>query len=604
MSDLSETRSTPVRSRSKRRFVLWACLVIALVVLAAVAWVAVRGLAARSALEESVASVEQLRTQLANGDVAGVDQTARRLEDSAARARAMTADPVWGAFQYTPLLGSNFRAVREITVVVDDVATGAVRPVAGVVGDIDISSLAPKNGRVELRPLVDAAPAVSRATKTLHRADENADAIDTSETLSVVNGAVDQLRSSLGAVSQQAALANRVVQLAPAMLGDGGTKHYLVLFQNNAELRAGGGIPGAVAEVTASDGALALGQQASTADFPERMQPVLPLSTDTQGLYGSITGEYIQDVTLTPRFELSARLAREMWKQQYGTEVDGVVAIDPVTLGYILRATGPVSLATGDQLTADNAVPLLLSEAYAKYQDPRVQDAFFASAASAVFAKVSSGGFDPTALIEALTTAASEDRLRLWSADSGQQSLISGTAVAGDLLKSDRTTQRFGVYLNDATGAKMDYYLQKAVSVGSSVCRNDGRPTWVVEVTLENSAPADAGATLPDYVTGAENFGVPRGSVRTNVAVYAPPAGVLLASVQDGKPAAPQTALDGVYPVTQFQTLLAPGQKTTLRLEFLGPEDSARTPVAASSTPGVRQSVTKPLTVDCQSPLG
>ncbi len=95
-----------------------------------------------------------------------------------------------------------------------------------------------------------------------------------------------------------------------------------------------------------------------------------------------------------------------MWQRETGQQVNGVIAIDPVTLGYLLKATGPVQLATGDTLTSDNAVKLLLSEAYARYSDPKVQDAFFASAASAVFEKVSSGGFDAKQFVAALTQSA------------------------------------------------------------------------------------------------------------------------------------------------------------------------------------------------------
>ena len=43
----------------------------------------------------------------------------------------------------------------------------------------------------------------------------------------------------------------------------------------------------------------------------------------------------------------------------------------------------------------------------------------------------------------------------------------------------------------------MDYYLDKTVAVGSSVCRKDGRPTSVIQVTLKNDAPADAATCLP-----------------------------------------------------------------------------------------------------------
>jgi hypothetical protein len=337
---------------------------------------------------------------------------------------------------------------------------------------------------------------------------------------------------------------------------------------------------------------------------PRSPEPVLPLSQGTVSLYGSITGQYIQDVTLTPRFDVSAKLARAIWKQRYGQEVDGVLSIDPVTLGYILRATGPVQLATGDQMTSDNAVPLLLSQAYAKYPNPAAQDAFFASAASEVFSKVSAGGFDPKAFLDALAKGVGEGRVKLWSADPAAQKMLTGTAISGDLPVSDTTTQRFGVYLNDATGAKMDYYLEKTVAVGSRVCRKDGRPTWTVEVKLKSTAPEGAGTSLPAYVTGAGNFGVTPGNVRTLVAVYAPASAVFLRAEQDGRPASPNLASDGEYPVAQLDTLLAPGQSTTLRVQFLGAANRATTAVDAVSTPGVRQTMTEPLEAACGSDLG
>ncbi|WIB36521.1 DUF4012 domain-containing protein [Curtobacterium sp. MCJR17_043] len=331
-----------------------------------------------------------------------------------------------------------------------------------------------------------------------------------------------------------------------------------------------GGIPGAVALLQVKDGAISLGNQAAGSSFGPYEKPVLPLSPETTSLYGDITGRYMQDVNLTPRFDVTGALAREMWKQKFGQQVDGVLAIDPVTLGYILRATGPVQLPTGDTLTSDNAAKLLLSDVYAKYPDPAVQDAFFASAASAVFEKVSSGGFDTKAFIGALTDGTKDGRLRLWSADEAEQKQIAGTAVAGTLPTASAETREFGVYLNDGTAAKMDYYLDKKVSVGSSVCRKDGRPTSVVEVTLKNTAPADAATSLPRYVTGGGDFGTEPGKIKTLVAVYAPKNGIYLGASQDGKGAALQTATDGEHPVAQIQTLLAPGQSTTFRVAFLG----------------------------------
>ncbi|MGP2481120.1 DUF4012 domain-containing protein, partial [Listeria monocytogenes] len=88
----------------------------------------------------------------------------------------------------------------------------------------------------------------------------------------------------------------------------------------------------------------------------------------------------IQDVTQVPDFAVGAPLAREMWRRQTGTAVDGVIAVDAVALSSLLEATGPVTLPTGDVLTSADAVPLLLDEVYRRYPDPKSHDVFFQSA--------------------------------------------------------------------------------------------------------------------------------------------------------------------------------------------------------------------------------
>ncbi|PZE78336.1 MULTISPECIES: DUF4012 domain-containing protein [unclassified Curtobacterium] len=602
MSDLPESRQVVRAGDSRgRRRVVWIALVIVLLFVAAVAWVGVRAYLAKRDLEASVSLVTQLKHDVSSGDGTRAQQLAKELEQRAGGARSLTSDPIWRTFEYTPLIGGNLRVVRQVAGIVDDVASNAVQPIAPVLSSFNTSSLRPVDGRVDLAPLERAQAPVARAATTLQRAQRDAEAIDTADTVSPVESAVNQLRSTLQSVAGEAGVANRAVQLAPSMLGAHGSKQYLLLFENNAELRAGGGISGAIALLRADNGSISLEGQASSSDFTKAPSPVLPLPVETQGLYGSITGEYIQDVTLTPRFSSSSKLARAMWKQKYGQDVDGVLSIDPVTLSYILKATGPVTLPTGDTLTSSNAVSLLLSEVYARYPDNAEQDAFFAGAAADVFAKVSSGRFDPSSLVSALAKGAGEGRLKLWSADPAEQLILAPTAISGSLPRSSASTAKFGVYLNDATGAKMDYYLTKQIAVGSKVCRADGRPTWTVQVTLKNTAPADAATSLPRYVTGGGGFGVSPGNVGTNVAIYAPRTGVFLSASQDGKAASPQTALDGTYPVVQIPTLLSPGQSTTLTVQFLGPKAAAGHTVAAESTPGVHQTVTRPVDVTCES---
>ncbi|MCU1527797.1 MAG: hypothetical protein JWP75_1560 [Frondihabitans sp.] len=586
------------RARPRQHVVRWLIVGIVILLVLCVAWIGIRAVLAKGHLEKSVSLASTVEKQIENGDASGAQATAAQLASNADDARKLTSDPVWRAAEILPLVGSDLRAVRQVSAVLSNVSDNAIVPVAKVAGTVSVAQFKPVNGAVDLKPLAAAQPQVAAAARDLRGQLKVARTIDTSGTITQVDDAVDQMVGVLTKASVAADEADQAMTLLPQMLGTDGPRNYLILFQNNAELRASGGIPGSLAIIHADNGKITLGQQASDADFAQLPAPIFKLPTETEGIYGSITGEFMQDVTLTPKFDLSAKLASAMWKQKYGTTVDGVISVDPVALSYILGATGPVTLPTGEQLTGQNAVATLLSDSYAKYPVPAEQDAFFAGAANSVFAKVASGSFDPKALLTALTHATDEHRLRLWSNRPTEQKTIAETALSGALPTSTAKKPAFGVYFNDATGAKMDYYLTTRVSVGQAVCRKDGRPDWVIEVTMTNTAPADAATSLPEYVTGGDVYGVPAGNVRTEVSIYAPKTGVFVGATQDGTPRSLHNATDSGYPVAQYQTELSPGKSTTWRIEFLGATPKSALP-SIVSTPGVHPIVAKKMSVSC-----
>ena len=590
---------------SGRKTLRWIVLGFVIVVVGSVAWIGIRGYLASQHLQTAVGLAAEVQGSLTSNDEATVG-AARELQAEVRSAVDLTSDPVWRVAEVVPFIGDDLRAVRQVSGVLSTVADDAVVPVAEVASTVDVESFKPVDGALDLQPLVDAQPAVDRADRTLTSQLEVAQAIDTSGTVSQVTDAVDQLVDVLGGASAQVDVVARAVDLAPGMLGADGPRDYLVLFQNNAELRATGGIPGAVALLRVEGGKISLVQQASSGDFPRADAPVLPLPVETQGLYGAITGQYIQDVNLTPQFPLSAQLAREMWKRQFGTEVDGVLSIDPVALSYLLTATGPVTLPTGDVLTPDNVVSTLLSTAYSRYSDPTQQDDFFAGAAATVFSSISSGNLDASALLAGLARAGEERRVYLWSADDTEQSRIAETTLAGELPTSTADQPKFGVYFNDGTASKMDYYLGTKISVGQAVCRQDGRPSWVVDVTLSNNAPADAATSLPEYVTGGGQLGTRAGDISTNVSIYAPSAGVFVTAAEDGAEVGLQTASDSGLSVIQYQKTLSPGQTSTMRVEFLGGDAIADATAALpgiESTPTVHGTETQSLKINCESRL-
>lgn len=572
--------------------------VLLLIVVCAV-WLGVRAFLAQREISESEQLAKVVQAQIVAGQTSQARDSAGQLASHVDTARSYVGDPVWQAAGLLPVVGTNFSTVSRLAAILSDVTHHAVLPLAEVASSISPSTIKPAQGTMDLQALSTARPAVVLANRVMQRAYSEVAALEPGfGALPQVSDGVERFKSALGQAAQQVSAADTATSVLPSMLGDGGARTYLVLFQNNAELRATGGIPGAAAEVQIDHGHITLGRQAEAKAIPEFPQPVLPLADQTKGLYGPIVGQYFQDVNLAPQFPLSARLASEMWKQRFGDQTDGVISLDPVALSYLLQATGPVQLPGGETLNSSNAVKLLLSDAYAKYDSVQHKDDFFSTAAAAVFAKVAAGGFQPKPMLDALSRAAGEHRLLVWSPNQQEQNAIEAANVSGRLPAQMPSHGVFGVYLNDATGAKMDYYLRESYKLGGAMCRSDGRPAWEVEVALTNTAPADAATSLPEYVTGGGQYGVKPGDLKTQVNLYAPPSAIYTAAWKDSVPLDVHRDMDSGYPVAQTAVELSPGQSVRLRFQFLGAPNAGQQP-ALISTPTVNNPSTSDLSLSC-----
>jgi hypothetical protein len=585
------------RSVRKTVAISAAGLVIVLLVLCA-AWMASRAVIANDALKTILPLTATLQKQIVAGNLKSADLTSAQISLQAGKASKATNGAMWKGLEWVPLLGPNLAAVSALTQSVESISTRVIEPVARIAQKVNVNSFQPVDGKIDLSALVKIQPEIAKVAAQLRKVDAAVKQIDTTNTFGAIAQAKTQLRAAVAKASNEVDSIDRIASLVPPMLGSDGPRNYLLLFQNPAELRALGGIPGAVAEIHTEGGKIEMTRQASTANFAGYPASVLPLTPVTESIYGDIVGQYLQNVTMTPHFAESAVLAQEMWKKETGITVDGVIAVDPVSLSYILKATGPIRLATGDELTSGNAVKLLLSEVYNRYSSPLDQDKFFASAAEAIFGVVSSGKIDPKAFINALATAGDEHRLLIWSARAAEQTVLAQTTLAGGLPESDTETRRFGVYLNDATGAKMDYYLSVNYGIGSAVCASDNRPNYSLTITLTNKAPLNAATALKPYVTGGRGFGVTPGNIRTNLAIYAPDGVQGLDAMRDGKTLSYNLDFDSKQQVALAQVEIEPGQTTVLRFNYLSEKPSAAK-LEVVSTPTIVINPTASIAVLC-----
>lgn len=577
---LSPDRLTRARKKRSLRTIVVVLGSVGGLVLVAVAggvWLASKASAINSELNAAAVLIGPLKEDIANNNPGDASTTVEQLQAHTSAAKEAANDPVWTLASSLPGLGANFSAVAEVARSADDVANLGLAPLAKVYSSLDWETLLPNSSGTNLAPLEAASPSVSAAAQAVRLSADKLNQIDTSALIPQVANPLTHARNQLREVTGALDAAANASEITPGMLGAQGPRSYLLMIQNNAEARASGGIPGALAVLNLNNGKLSLGAQGSATDIGI-MQPTLPVDPEQQQIYSGRLGKYIQDVNLTPDFPTSASTAQAMWERKMGQRVDGVISIDPVALSYILDATGPVRITHPElialassglptELSGQNVVKTLLSDVYAKIQQPKLQDVYFAGVAQETFAALSNGKGEAKGLIKGLTKGVEEGRVLVWSGLPAEQTVLSKYALSGSITGPSVAPAQFGVYFNDGTGAKMDYYVKRTVQLVKE-CAKDGYEETTVRVTSTNTAPADAATSLPKYVTAGGAYGVPPGSVQTNIVAYGPVQANMETAKLDGQPTDFAAHLHSNRPVGVLAVQLTPGETKTIEFTF------------------------------------
>lgn len=153
---------------------------------------------------------------------------------------------------------------------------------------------------------------------------------------------IDQIIETLGEIEIQFPAILR-------LLGSSQSHRYLILFQNNAELRPSGGFIGSYAIVEIKDGIIENLKVEDSYDLngktilsPEILKDEMP-----EMVFGNSN--------YSPDFFFSGQKAAELLKIEGGPEVDTVIAVNQTLLKDFLEITGPLQVGgLKNKITADN----------------------------------------------------------------------------------------------------------------------------------------------------------------------------------------------------------------------------------------------------------
>jgi hypothetical protein len=514
--------------RARRRTITWIVVGTLLLVLAAVlvvAGIAVsKALSVRDTLTPAIPLATGIPAKVVAGDVEGAGVDAASLQSLAEAAVDETTGADWAMAEWIPVLGPNLAAVRTAAESVESVAAFAV----DALPTLDLAAFRPVNGAVDLAAVSRLGETVSAGAATFSAINERIDGTDRSVLVPQVGDALSSLDDAVSSVDDTLSTLSPILDVLPAALGEGTPRTYLLVFQGNSELRASGGNPAALALVTASDGRIELTTQATSVQFANaRAESIAPLDPETLNIYSDIIGRWVPNLTATPDFPTSVAILQGWWADEGLPPFDDVISTDPVALSYLLRATGPIPLATGETLTSENAVSLLLNDVYFNYgeivpgrgADGTAQDMFFAAAAAQIFSTLTTNVSNPMALLDGLRQASDEGRMKIWSSDPELEALLTGTKLAGTLPATNEDHTVAGVFFNDTTGAKTDYYADASIASSSDQCTASGPPSFRQTITFANNVTTEQAGDLPYFITG-QHF--ESGYIATDVVVYSP----------------------------------------------------------------------------------
>lgn len=560
------------KALSTRQLSILAATLLAGLVIGIGAWMTTRVLTVAGHLQAASEMTLELRGALQEQDVEAARAALTDFSKEAAAAAQASGDPIWRGFEMLPVAGVNLTAARVSAVHLDAFASRVGIPLL----DVAQEAMAPADGAaagLDVRILRSAQPLLTDAAAVVRRAGTELGSLDRRWLIPQLGQGVAQLDELVSMAGAPVQMLARLGELAPTMLGIDGERRILLVAQNNAEVRTGGGVTSAFVEFRAVDGRLSIAKQRSSADF---VQGAIDFAVpdDLATVFGDVTGEFVMNATLPADFDTTARLVSTWWQSVGGDAPDAVVAVDPHALRALLSVAGAVTV-DGREYNSDNVVHALLVDPYLTLTEDE-QDALFQQVAAEIFTQIMARPVDPLRLTEALAAPIEAGRISVWSAHAAEQTVLSSTPLAGAQKRhASAGDGAFAVYLNDTTQGKMDSFLEASFSAGSAVCRSDGIADVTVTVTLTSTAPADAARSLPGRMTGEGLAGVPAGSIGTLVTVAGPRGAFYGGVLDDGAAVAAFDGSLGDHPASTHEVVLAPGEKATLDFRFFLPAAAA-----------------------------
>ncbi|MBT0565915.1 DUF4012 domain-containing protein [Williamsia sp. CHRR-6] len=569
--------ATGAMRRRRRRPVLIGVAVVLGLLLIAGAYLGYLTYSAKTNLESARTHANAARQAILAGDVGVAKAQAAQASSAARTAHARTRDMVFRAAAAVPYLGDPLATAGAIAGVVDDVATDVLTPTSALADTLNPETLRSGDKGINVDALAAAQPELAPIAASAARLQTRASGIDPSW-LGTVANARDALVTQLVKLNRFVAGTDYAARLLPPMLGRQEPRRYFFGFQTPAESRGTGGLLGAYAVFSARGGKVTVDKLGPNSTLRAPARPI-NLGADFDSNYlASRPYTDSRNSNISGNFPYAAQIWMSMWQQQSGQRLDGAVAADPIALSYLLTATGPIVLPSGEQITGANVVEVTLSSSYRRFGgDNPARKAFLQEIAAQAISKVSTARGNTAGVLEALGRAVLERRLMVYSARADEQNVLRQAGLAHEVTETNRPYAE--VLIGNLAGNKIDYYLRRSITYTGPECGSGPTRITTITVTLQNTV---TDLTLPEYVIGGlgnPQLKLRKGTMLSEVTLLATAGSEVANMTLNGQPVLYLVGEERGHRRASAQVTTLPGKTSTVVIKMLEPTSAKGAPL-------------------------
>ncbi len=329
---------------------------------------------------------------------------------------------------------------------------------------------------------------------------------------------LQQLYQDIPKLKQAIISSDPYIDIFLNFVGSDIVKRYVLIFQNNQELRATGGFIGSFGMMNIDRGVV------KKLDIKEIYNPDGQLSQNILAplpLQELTARWYLRDSNWFPDFPTSAQKIISFYEKTGGATPDGIISLTPTVIERLLLITGPITLDEyGVTINADNFVKITQYQtgvAYDRVENKPKQ--FIADLAPILINKLlSSDASQYQKILEALNNSFQEKQILLYFLDPNLQNTVNKYNLGGQLY--DAPKDYLSIVHSNIGGYKTDGVMQENLNISTKI-QDNGKVNNKVIVTREHKGGnTEFEWWNQDNINYMRTY-IPKGSRILNISGYA-----------------------------------------------------------------------------------